>query len=87
MCVQFNDSEVFQAFAEENERVYTTDVAGYAASRNISVAGDGLNTATLGSLIAHEFGHTQTGLEAIRQPPIPVYTRKDQSRQELRASS
>ncbi|MBW3533573.1 hypothetical protein, partial [Shewanella sp. NKUCC06_TVS] len=77
----------FQVTAEADEILYSRDVAGYVASREIRVAGDGLNSATLGSLISHEFGHTQTGLAAVGQSPIPVYNLKDKSREELRASS
>ena len=79
---------VFQAFAEDNEIIYTRNIKGYVKSLgNRRIAGDGMSSATLGSLITHEIGHTSTALRAIGHNSVPVYSRAAQKLEELRAAA
>lgn len=55
--VGFND--------DQNEIHYTRDISAWKAAPYTKRPGDEVQSATIGSLIAHEFGHTKSGLAAI----------------------
>jgi len=48
-----------------NEIHYTRNISAWKAAPYTKRPGDEIQSATLGSLIAHEFGHTRSGLAAI----------------------
>ncbi|WP_444933717.1 hypothetical protein [Microbulbifer sp. JTAC008] len=62
--------KAFRTYAESNEIEYTQNIKGYlAAMREYTVPGDNFGTSTMGSLIAHEIGHTQVALRAFNLSP------------------
>jgi len=52
------------------EITYTSNLQGWKNSRKDFHQGNQVNTATIGSLLAHEFGHTNAGRNVLNFPAI-----------------
>ena len=71
----------------DNEVWYIPDVRAFRAalaSAGRLVPGDGMDSATLDTLLVHEIGHTLLGSAAIGQLPIPVTSLRTQFQEEER---